>query len=94
MKNPRPVRPSGAVGVRLRSAAGLLEQPRSDARASQRNTRRAAPVPLRITPTWRPGDKVRWKNRDGIFRRYIGDGEHAEVAIAERVYRVKIGELA
>jgi hypothetical protein len=37
---------------------------------------------------------VRWKNRDGIFRRDIGDGEHAEVAIAERVYRVKIGELA
>jgi hypothetical protein len=66
----------------------------SPRKASQRNTRRAAPVPIRVTPSWRPGDKVRWKNRDGIFRRDIGDGEHAEVAIGERVYRIKIGELA
>ena len=66
----------------------------SPRKASQRNTRRAAKIPLSVTPTWRPGDKVRWKNRDGIFRRDIGDGEHAEVATAERVYRVKIGELA
>jgi hypothetical protein len=30
----------------------------------------------------------------GDFRRDVGDGEHAEIAIAERVYRVRIKELA
>jgi hypothetical protein len=63
-------------------------------KASQRTQRRAASVPARISPTWRAGEVVRWKNRTGIFRREVGDGEHAEVVIAERVYRVRIGELS
>jgi hypothetical protein len=62
-------------------------------KASQRNARPAAPKTLRISPTWRPGDQMRWKDRAGIFRGTLGDGEHAEVAIGERVYRVRIGEL-
>lgn len=67
-------------------------QPR---KASQRNTRRAAPIPPAPgDPELAPGDKVRWKGRDGTFRREVGDGEHAEVAIAERAHRVRIGELA
>jgi hypothetical protein len=37
---------------------------------------------------------VRWQGRAGVFRRDIGDGEHAEVVIAERVYRVRTNELA
>jgi hypothetical protein len=37
---------------------------------------------------------VRWKDRSGIFRRDVGDGEHAEVTIGERVYRARISELA
>jgi hypothetical protein len=37
---------------------------------------------------------VRWQGRASIFRRDVGDGEHAEIAIAERVYRVRINELA
>jgi len=36
---------------------------------------------------------VRWKGRAGVFRRDVGDGEHAEIVIAERVYRVRTGEL-
>ena len=63
-------------------------------KASQRNTRRAAPVTVRVTPTWRAGDQVRWKGRAGMFRRDAGDGEHAEIAIGERVYRVRTSELA
>jgi hypothetical protein len=31
--------------------------------------------------------------RTGLFRREVGDNEHAEIAIAERVYRVKLSEL-
>jgi hypothetical protein len=40
------------------------------------------------------GEPVRWKDRTGVFRRDVGDGEHAEIVIAERVYRVRIGELS
>ena len=63
-------------------------------KASQRKTRRASPVTSRISLSWRAGDGVRWQGRAGIFRRDVGDGEHAELAIAERVYRVRINELA
>jgi hypothetical protein len=28
-----------------------------------------------------------------VFRRDVGDGEHAEVTIGERVYRVRVTEL-
>ena len=62
-------------------------------KASQRNSRRAEAVPKRIAPVWKPGDQVRWKDRTGTFRRYIGDGEHAEVTSSERVYRVRIADL-
>lgn len=62
-------------------------------KASQRNTRRAAPAPARITPMWGSGDRVRWNGRDGIFRRDVGDAEHAEIVIGERVYRVQMKEL-
>lgn len=63
-------------------------------KASQRNTRRAAAAPVRITPTYRSGDPVRWKDRAGTFRRDLGDGEHAEITIGERVYRVRTSELS
>jgi hypothetical protein len=62
-------------------------------KASQRNTRRASAIAARITPVWRAGDKVSWQGRAGVFRRDIGDGEHAEVVIGERVYRVRNAEL-
>jgi hypothetical protein len=62
-------------------------------KASQRNTRRAVSSAGKSTPTWRAGDRVRWKDRIGVFRRDVGDGEHAEVVIEGRVYRVRIGEL-
>jgi hypothetical protein len=47
-----------------------------------------------VAPSFRPGDRVRWKERAGIVRRDVGDGEHVEVAIGERVYRVPIKELS
>jgi hypothetical protein len=37
---------------------------------------------------------VRWKERAGLFRCEVGDGEHAEIVIGVRIYRVRIGELA
>ena len=50
-------------------------------------------MPTRIRPTYRPGERVKWKGRDGVFRREVDDGEHAEVAIGERIYRVRLTEL-
>ena len=63
-------------------------------KASQRSTRPAAPAIVRIGPAWHPGDQVRWKDRAGFFRRDTGDGEHAEIVIGERIYRVRTRELA
>ena len=62
-------------------------------KASQRNKARATPQPVTISPIWRAGAAVRWKGRAGVFRRDVGDGEHAEIIIAERVYRVRTSEL-
>jgi hypothetical protein len=62
-------------------------------KASQRNSRRAEAIPTQIMPTFRPGDPVRWKGRAGLFRREVGDGEHAEITLGERIYRVRIAEL-
>jgi hypothetical protein len=42
---------------------------------------------------WEQGDEVRWQGRSGVFRRHVGDGEHAEIANAARVYRVRIADL-
>ena len=46
-------------------------------RASQKRTRPAAPKPLQIEVPWHPGDRVRWRDRAGTYRRDTGDGEHA-----------------
>ena len=62
-------------------------------KASQRNTRRAGAAPARVMPTFRAGDQVRWQGRAGTYRRDAGDGEHAEINIGERIYRVKTTDL-
>lgn len=63
-------------------------------KASQRNSRRAAAPLTQVRPSWRVGDPVRWQGRAGTFRRDVGDGEHAEVTIGERVYRVRTQDLS
>jgi hypothetical protein len=62
-------------------------------KASQKNTRRAGQSPARISPNWKSGDAVHWKGRSGVFHRDVGDGEHAEIALGERIYRVRLSEL-
>ena len=62
-------------------------------KASQRKARRVGAASIRIAATWQPGSPVRWKGRSGVFRRDVGDGEHAEIVIGERVYRVQAREL-
>jgi hypothetical protein len=65
---------------------------RNALKASQRG--RKQPVrSAAILPPRQAGDPVRWKDRKGVFRRDIGDGEHSEVQIADRVYRVVTSEL-
>ena len=61
-------------------------------KASQRNSRRAV-TSVNAVPIWRASMPVLWKGHAGIFRRDVGDGEHAEVVIDGRVYRVRIEEL-
>ncbi len=61
-------------------------------KASQRHSRRGGAVPVRIETTWRAGDKVRWRDRTGIYRRHV-DAENVEIVIGERVYRVRRSEL-
>ena len=62
-------------------------------KASQRNKRNVASGAGKMAPIYRVGDRVHWHSRVGIFRRDVGDGEHAEIVIEQRVYRVRIGEL-
>jgi hypothetical protein len=63
-------------------------------KASQRNKRNVSSSGgAKIPPTWQPGARVHWKDRMGAFRRDLADGEHAEIVIEQRVYRVRIGEL-
>src|SRR5262250_1517296 len=48
-------------------------------KASQRNKRNVASSgAAKLTPIWRASMPVLWKGRAGIFRREVGDGEHAE----------------
>jgi hypothetical protein len=64
-------------------------------KASQRNKRNVASASAAgAGPLWRASMPVLWKGRPGIFRREVGDGEHAEVVIEGRVYRVRIADLA
>jgi hypothetical protein len=62
-------------------------------KASQRNARRAV-TPAKAAPVWRASMPVLWKGRAGVFRRDVGDGEHAEVVIEGRTYRVRTSELS
>ena len=63
-------------------------------KASQRNKRNvSSSCGAKLTPTWRLGDRAHWNDRIGTFRREVGDGEHAEIVIGGRVYRVRIAEL-
>jgi hypothetical protein len=62
-------------------------------KASQRRTRRSAPSQGQIGRVWNPGDMVQWRDRIGNFRRHLDDGEHAEIVIADRTYRVRVGDL-
>lgn len=63
-------------------------------KASQRRRPRAANVPsaVTLTPSWRPGDTVRWREYVGQFLRDTVDGQ-VEVLIGTRTYRVAAGEL-
>jgi hypothetical protein len=47
-----------------------------------------------IVRVWQPGDRVSWRDRIGVFRRDVGDSEHAEIVIADRTYRVRLADLA
>ena len=63
-------------------------------KASQRRSRQAASSPAQVSRVWRSGEQVNWRGRIGVFHRVRDDGEHAEIIIADRTYRVRVGELA
>jgi hypothetical protein len=47
---------------------------------------------IRIETPWRPGDRVQWRDKAGVYRR-DADEENAFIEIGERVYRVRKAEL-
>jgi hypothetical protein len=67
---------------------------KSSLKASQRGRVRPPTPPqapiLRMRET---GEAVRWKDRTGTYRRDVGDGEHSEIVIGARVYRVRTSDL-
>jgi len=53
----------------------------------------ACPAPqIRVAPTWRPGDRVRWQGYTGTFLRETVD-DQAEVLIGTRTLRLPKTEL-
>ena len=62
-------------------------------KASQRNKRNLSSGPVSVSAVWRASMPVLWRGRAGVFRRDVGDGEHAEVVIDGRVYRARLSEL-
>jgi hypothetical protein len=44
-------------------------------KASQRRARPAEVRTISLKVPWRAGDKVRWRDRAGVYRRDIEDGE-------------------
>jgi len=85
--NRRIIAEAASMNGRNRLPSG---EPRS---ASQRHARPAAQKAAEIKAPWHPGERVRWRDRAGTYRRDVGDEEHVEIGIAERVYRVRRGEL-
>jgi len=63
-------------------------------KASQPHRRTATHSQARIKRVWNPGEQVRWRERIGVFSRALDDEEHAEIKIADRTYRARVGELA
>jgi hypothetical protein len=64
-------------------------------KASQRNKRNVASSgAAKLTQVWRASMPVLWKGRAGVFRRDVGDGEHAEVASKDESTRYASPELA
>ena len=61
-------------------------------KASQRQRSLSAPRRVVIERSWRPGDQVRWRDRDGVYLRAVDD-ELADIRIEARVYRVVSTEL-
>ena len=55
---------------------------------------KAPPTRPKFNPVWRASMPVLWKGRTGVFRRDIGDSEHAEVMVEGRIYRVRTSELS
>jgi len=54
---------------------------------SERNRKRAVKLPLADSI------EIIQRRASGTYRRDAGDGEHVEIVIAERVYRIRRGEL-
>ena len=73
--------------------SGRARLPGGEPRKASQRGRRLGPIPTRAMPTWQAGAPVRWKDRTGTYRRDTGDGEHSEIVIGERVYRVRTVEL-
>jgi hypothetical protein len=78
---------------RLEAGGAATASPPTGSRR-QRDTQHTSATATRIARRWRPGERVTWRGRAAAFRRNVGDGVHAEIAVGGRVYRVRLAELA
>jgi hypothetical protein len=62
-------------------------------KASQKRSRPAVPIAAVVTPTFRPGDRVRWSRYIGTVQRVVDDlAEVVEETRAAR-WRLPVGQL-
>jgi len=52
------------------------------------------PSQVYVSRVRRLGEKVRWRDRIGVFQRDLGDDEQPEIMISDRTYRVRLADLA
>ena len=75
--------------------SGRQRMPAGEPRkASQRRARRGDAFTSLRKPCLAPRKKSMLVGRIGVFQRDLGDGEHAEIMISDRTYRVRIADLA
>ena len=73
---------------------GARLPPGEPRKASQKRSRKAAaPIAAVATPTFNPGDRVRWSRYVGIVRRVAGDKADIVENVRKTVWRVSVTEL-
>ena len=84
-----------ASDLKFSEMSGRQRMPAGEPRkASQRRARRGDAFTSLRKPCLAPRKKSMLVGRIGVFQRDLVDGEHAEIRISDRTYRVRLPDLA